>query len=60
MESRKRFYGPWKTPEDPEKCIEPVCPGEHPRQCKKSRGYGPGGLYCMHHASEKEPKPPRR
>jgi len=52
-----RYYGkstlrPHGIPEDPTRCIAEVADetGWHFYQCKRKRGYGPGGLYCKQHA----------
>jgi hypothetical protein len=53
-----KSYGAWTgnpkgNPEDPDRCVESVSDGYLFYQCKRKRGYGPGGLYCKQHAKLK-------
>lgn len=59
-EPRKR-YGQWAGnergfAEKPANCVEEIFSGRSfiGSQCKRSRGFGPDGLYCKQHAKRQE------
>lgn len=50
-----RRYGRSNTPEDRERCIAEVSEPPHyiyAHQCRRKRGHGPDGEYCVQHAKK--------
>lgn len=62
-----RRYGEWAgnpkgTKEDPARCVEEVCGADRwPvfHQCRRKRGYGPGGAYCRQHGKRQQEREER-
>lgn len=59
-------YGAWAGnprgwPEDKTRCVEEVWGSSYiPYQCRRKRGHGPGGEYCLQHARMIEAREARR